>query len=475
MYELVSPVKPLVVLKYLSILVMGAGGMLLVPLIAALYFGDYTIAGVYVIIGSLIILLGYIAHRLLPKGELEWKEALIIAAVIFPFAALLSAIPFTLSTGMPFLDAYFEAVSGVTTTGLSVAPATAGPVFLFARSWLQWVGGIGIIIIILMVFIPPGTSAHRLYAINSPETPLRPGVTATAKVLVQIYCLLTAVSFILLLLGGMPPFDALCHALSAVSTGGFSTRVESAAGFAGLTIPFLITISCLAGAFNFSLYPRLMEDKKAIFSDIQFRYFLFFAAIGIILVFFTLPGTMNPVEGISVSVFQVFSALSTAGFSTVDIGALPDGSKAVLTTLMWIGGSVGSTAGGIKILRLVILLKVVHLVFIRYFLPREALTPLKLGEDVIETEMVYNIFTFVFLYSLVLVGSSFLFMLYGFGLDNALFEVSSALGTVGLSSGITSAAMPGPLKGVLIIDMLLGRIEIVPLLIMAFPGTWMKR
>ncbi|KAF1077238.1 potassium transporter TrkG [Methanogenium sp. MK-MG] len=136
---------------------------------------------------------------------------------------------------------------------------------------------------------------------------------------------------------------------------------------------------------------------------------------------------------------------------------------------------MGSTAGGIKILRLVILLKVVHLVFIRYFLPREALTPLKLGEEVIETEAVYNILTFVFLYSLVLVSSSFIFMLYGFGLDNALFEVSSALGTVGLSCGITSAAMPVLLKGVLIVDMLLGRIEIVPLFILAFPRTWVKR
>ena len=363
----------------------------------------------------------------------------------------------------------------MTTTGLSVAPATVGPAFLFARSWLQWVGGIGIIIIILMVFIPPGTSAHRLYAINSPEAPLKPGVTATAKVLVQIYCLLTAVSCIILFAGGMPPFEALCHALSAVSTGGFSTRTDSAAGFAGLTIPFLLAISCLMGAFNFSLYPRMIKDKGALFSDIQFRYFLLFAAIGILLVFFTLWGTMNPVEGFYVAAFQVISSLSTAGFASVDISTLPDGTKAVLTALMWVGGSVGSTAGGIKILRLIILLKVVHLVFIRYFLPREALTPLKIGDDVIETEMVYNILTFVFLYSLVLVGSSFLFMLYGYGLDNALFEVSSALGTVGLSCGITSAAMPGILKGVLIVDMLLGRIEIVPLFVLFFPRTWVRR
>jgi len=475
MYELVSPVKPLVVLKYLAVLMMGAGAALLVPLIVAIYFRDFSIAAIYAVVGTTIIVLGYLFNRLLPDEDLEWKESLVIAALIFPFSALLSAIPFALSTGMPFLDAFFEAVSGVTTTGLSVAPADVGPVFLFARSWLQWVGGIGVVIIILMVFVTPGISAYRLYAVNAGEQKTRPTVMATATLLVKIYCVLTAISFFILLLGGMSPFDAVCHALSSVSTGGFSTRSESVAGFSEFVIPFLITISCLMGAFNFSLYPKMLEDKKAFFTDIQFRYFLIFALIGILLMLFTLLGSLPFGEAVSVTVFQAFSALSTAGFATVDINMLPDGSKAVLTVLMWVGGSVGSTAGGIKILRLVILLKVVHLVFIRYFLPREALTPLKIGDEVIESEMVYNILTFVFLYSMVLVVSSFLFMLYGFGLDNALFEVSSALGTVGLSCGITSASMPDLLKGVLIVDMLLGRIEIIPLFILFFPRTWVKR
>lgn len=475
MYELVSPVKPLVVLKYLAVLVMGAGAALTVPLIVAIYFGDFSIASIYAVIGCTIIGLGYLFHRLLPEADLEWKESLVIAALIFPFTALLSAIPFSLSTGMPFLDAFFEAVSGVTTTGLSVAPADVGPVFLFARSWLQWIGGIGIVIIILMVFITPGISAYRLYAVNAGEQKAKPTVMATATLLVKIYCVLTAVSFFILIFGGMSPFDAICHALSSVSTGGFSTKSDSVAGFPGFVIPFLITISCLMGAFNFSLYPKMFDDKKAFFTDIQFRYFLIFALVGILLMIFTLGESLPFGEAVSVTVFQALSALSTAGFATVDINMLPEGAKAVLTVLMWVGGSVGSTAGGIKILRLVILLKVVHLVFIRYFLPSEALTPLKIGEEVIESEMVYNILTFVFLYSLILVTSSFFFMLYGFDMGNALFEVSSALGTVGLSCGITSAAMPDILKGVLIIDMLLGRIEIIPLFILFFPRTWVKR
>jgi len=475
MYELVSPVKPLVVLKYLAVLMTGAGGALLVPLVVAIYFREFAIGSVYAVIGCTIIALGYLFHRLLPPADLEWKESLVIAALIFPFTALLSAIPFSLSTGMPFLDAFFEAVSGVTTTGLSVAPAGVGPVFLFARSWLQWIGGIGIVIIILMVFVTPGISAYRLYAVNAGEQKARPTVMATAKLLVGIYCAITAISCGILLIGGMAPFDAVCHALCSVSTGGFSTRPESVAGFSGGVIPLLITISCLMGAFNFTLYPRMLEEKKALFTDIQFRYFFVFALIGICLLLFTLLETLPLNEALPVTLFQAFSALSTAGFSTVDIGTLPDGAKAVLTVLMWIGGSVGSTAGGIKVLRLVILLKIVHLVFIRYFLPREALTPLKIGDEVIESEVVYNILTFVVLYLMVLVISSFLFMLHGFGLDNALFEVSSALGTVGLSCGITSASMPDLLKGVLIVDMLLGRIEIIPLFILFFPRTWFKR
>lgn len=475
MYELVSPVDTRVVLKYMGRLMMGMGAVLAVPMIVALIFMELHTAAVYGATGLLIVIAGYLLVRILPEVELRWKESLVIAAIIFPFLALLNAFPFALSTGMNLSDSFFEAVSGITTTGLSVAPAGVGPVFLFARSWLQWIGGIGIVIIVLLVFIHPGTSAFRLFSANVGESRIRPNVMATASILVKVYLAITAVAFMLLLLSGMPVFDSICHALSAVSTGGFSTGDNSIASFPGIFVPVTIFIGFMMGAVNFGLYSRLSGGIKDFFSDVQFRYFILVLFLGFVLLLSTMVVEMPLGEALPASAFQAASALSTAGFSTIDIGSLPDSSKAVLTLLMWIGGSVGSTAGGIKIMRLIILFKLVHLVFIRFFLPKEALTPLKVADEVVEPEHVYHIVTYVMLYALVIIISSFIFMLHGTGLDNAVFEVSSALGTVGLSTGITGPMMPEILKWTLVVDMVLGRIEIIPLCILLFPRTWIRR
>ena len=475
MYELVSPVDVSLVLKYTGRLMMGMGVLLAVPMAVALVFIEMHTAAVYGATGVLILSGGYFLARFLPEGELGWKESLVIAAIVFPFFALLNAFPFALSTGMGLFDSFFEAVSGITTTGLSVAPAGVGPVFLFARSWLQWIGGIGIVIIVLLVFVHPGTSAFRLFSANAGESRIRPTVLSTASVLVKIYIALTAFTFLILIISGMPAFDSICHALAAVSTGGFSTGNNSLASFPGLFIPVAVFIGFMAGAVNFGLYTRLSGGLRDFFSDIQLRYFIIILLLGFSLLFATMLRGMPAEEALSASAFQAASALSTAGFSTIDIGNLPDSSKAVLTFLMWIGGCVGSTAGGIKIMRLIILFKIVHLVFIRFFLPKEALTPLKVGEEVIDSGHVYHILTYVILYALTLIISSFIFMLHGVGLDNAIFEVSSALGTVGLSTGLTGPLMPEALKWTLIVDMILGRIEIIPLCILLFPRTWVKR
>ncbi|MDD3406673.1 MAG: TrkH family potassium uptake protein [Methanomicrobium sp.] len=475
MYELVSPVRPKVLLRYLSRLIIGSGFVLLAPLIAALFYGEVTVFAIYILIVAAIMIFGLAVSRILPDEELERKEAVLLAAFIFPFLAAVCTLPISFLTDMTLLDAFFEAVSGVTTTGLSVSPSDAGPVFLFTRSWLQWTGGIGILIIAMLIFASPGASAYRLYSVNISEEKIRPTVYATAKTILTIYCALTITAFILLILGGMSVFDSLCHAMSSVSTGGFSTSENSISGFSGIFLPFIITLSCIMGAMNFSLYSLSPGNIRAFISDIQTKYFFAAALLGFVILFFTIYDSSFFQESISISLFQAFSALTTSGFSTVDLSLLTDASKAVLTVLMWTGGCVGSTAGGIKIIRLIILLKIIHIVFIRFFLPREALTPLKAGKEVIESDIVYSTITYVLLYFSAILISCFIFIIYGFEPGSALFEVSSAIGTVGLSCGITDAALPSELKIVLIVDMLLGRIEIIPLVILLYPRTWIKR
>jgi trk system potassium uptake protein TrkH len=476
MYELISPVNFRLVLKYLGLLLVGIGAVTVVPFTIAFFFVEHTIAMVYGLVGSLIIGTGYTLYRFLPEGELQWKEAMVISALVFPVAALISAIPFSLSTGMSFIDAYFEAVSGVTTTGLSVAPPGVGPVFLFARSWLQWIGGIGILIIVLSLLAPAGISASRMFGAAVGERKIRPTVIATSAILFEVYLVITFVAFALLLIGGMGPFDAICHAFSAVSTGGFSTRPDSIAAFPGWLIPAAITIGCVLGSVNFEVFTRMARNPLLLFRSIQFRWFMAIALLGSGILAFTLLGTGDSPGGvIQEGVFQAFSALTTAGFSTTDIGAYPDSSKAVMSVLMWIGGSMGSTAGGIKILRIIALVSIVHLVFIRFFLPRETVTSLKIGQTTVTEDQVFALVTFLFLYFIILVISAISFMLYGYTLVDSLFETSSALGTVGLSVGITGHALALPLKAILIVDMLLGRIEIIPLALLLFPRTWVKR
>jgi trk system potassium uptake protein TrkH len=308
------------------------------------------------------------------------------------------------------------------------------------------------------------------------ERKIRPTVIATSAILFEVYLVITFVAFALLLIGGMGPFDAICHAFSAVSTGGFSTRTDSIAAFPGWLIPAAITIGCVLGSVNFEVFTRMARNPLLLFRSLQFQWFMAIALLGSGMLAFTLLGTgYAPGTIIGEAAFQSFSSLTTAGFSTMDIGAYPDSSKAVMSVLMWIGGSMGSTAGGIKILRIIALVSIVHLVFVRFFLPRETVTTLKIGATTVTEEQVFSLVTFLFLYFIILVVSAISFMLYGYTLVDSLFETSSALGTVGLSVGITGQALASPLKAILIIDMLLGRIEIIPIALLLFPRTWVKR
>ncbi|MPM36700.1 Trk system potassium uptake protein TrkG [bioreactor metagenome] len=478
MYELVSPVNPLAVLKYIGNLLMVFSAVLFVPTLAAFILGETDAAAIYGICALITLGIGAILQKILPSFELELKEALILAAITFPLCSFVSAIPMAISANISLLDSYFECASSLTTTGLSLAPPFPTRLFFFTRSWLQWIGGIGIIVLVLGILIRPGTTAFRLYRVNLGESRVRPSVVATARTLGTVYIVLTLISVALLLLSGMSLYEAICHALSAISTGGFSTKAESIGAYEGFLIPFFITVSCIMGAISFSLYPEVVKDPRALIRDPQVRYLLGLSVLGTAAFALTLSGEAggsDVIRSLPDAAFQTVSALTGTGFSTIDMAPLSDASKGFLSAIMCIGGSIGSTTGGIKIFRLIVIVQLIKLVFYRFFLPREAITPLKVNTQVVDPEEVYRIMTYVLLYSAVLVLSAFIFMLYGINSADAIFETSSALATAGLSAGVTYPGMPALLKLVLCADMLLGRVEIVPLVIMLLPGTWLER
>ncbi|MGM0771632.1 MAG: TrkH family potassium uptake protein, partial [Halobacteriota archaeon] len=397
MYELHIPVNPKAVVKYIGYYMIAFAFVLFVPAIAALVLGYIEGAVDYGITAATVFTIGYVVYRSLPEYDLETKDALIIVALVFPISAFLSAIPMSLTTGMLFIDAYFESVSAVTTTGLSVAPSDVGPLFLFSRSWGQWVGGIGIILVVLSVLISPGTTASRIYKANYGDMKIKPTVISTTRTLGKVYIMITLVSIIMLLISGMSLFDSICHALSCVSTGGFSTRAESIGAYGGSLVPVAISISCLLGAVSFVLYPYLLKKPGKILKNLELRYFLAFIVMGSALFAFTLSRGNTGYDITMDSLFQIISATTTAGFSTIDLSILSEASIAVLIFMMLMGGNVGSTAGGIKIFRVLLLLKVVRNVLTRLFLPKEAITPMKIEDHVIDTDEVYNLVTFILL------------------------------------------------------------------------------
>lgn len=475
MYELLSPVDYKSVVKYMGYFFIAFSIVIAVPIIAAIIFGNMEAAFLYGITAFGVMGLGFMIHRLVPSRDLESKEALIIAAIAFPVSAFISAIPMSMSTGMPFIDAFFESVSAVTTTGLSVAPIDAGPVFLFARSWAQWIGGIGIILVVLSILIRPGTTAFRIYKANYGDMKLKPTVISTTRTLGKVYIIITLISMALLMLSGMSFFDAICHAFCCVSTGGFSTRTESIGAYGGNLIPFAISLSCLLGAVSFVLYPKLLKEPKKFFNDTELKYFILLIIMGSLLFAFTLYNNDPEVSSLENNIFQIISAVTTAGFSTFDLSILSEASKIMLVFMMWIGGNMGSTAGGIKIFRLILLFKLAHNVLLRLMIPKETITPIKVDDHVVGSEEIYNLSTYMLFYAVILIASSFIFMIYGASAGDAIFEVSSALSTVGLSAGLTGATMPNLLKLVLCADMLFGRVEIIPMMILFLPSTWVKR
>ncbi len=475
MYELVSPIEPGRIGRYFGYFLMVLGLILLPPAAFAGIVHETQAAVIFTSVAGFILCAGFILYKLLPKTELRLKEAIVLTAIFFPLSAVISAIPVHLITGATWTDALFECISGITTTGLSVMPAVSDPVFLFFRSWLQWIGGIGIVIVVLLIFLKPGTSAFLLYETQDTSVIVSPGVIATAMMLTKVYITITLLAFGLFLAGGMIPFDALCHALSAVSTGGFSTKTGSIADFSGVVIPVAMCVVMVMGGTNFSIFPELFRNPKKFFGDLQLRYFTLFAVTGVVLMALSLLSTLTGIDAIPIAVFQVISALTTTGFSTTPIGGLPEPSRAVLIILMGIGGSLGSTSGGLKIFRLILIVQIIRIIIMRIFLPREVVIPLKVGDRIMEPDEVYQHISYIFLYGIVLAVSCFVFLVYGYGMSTSLFEVTSALGTVGLSTGLASPSLPLILKGVLSVDMLLGRLEIIPFLILLNPTTWWKR
>jgi trk/ktr system potassium uptake protein len=465
-----------VLAHYLGLLLIPLGALSCVPALVAWGSGRPDVALYGLAVAAGLAGLGAFGRKAGRRAELQRNEALVLTALVFCIASAAGAIPLT-AYGMSPLDAWFESVSGSTTTGLSVLASLdrAPPGLLFARAWLQWVGGLGILVLGLALIVTPGASAKRMGFDPREVADVAGGTRAHARRVLLSYLAVTLLGVGALWALGASVFDAMLHAFASVSTGGFASHDGSLAAFPS-RVRVAILALCLAGAVPFSCYYRtLYQQPRRILADPQLRSLALLCA----LTAFALAGVEWLSGGTAVSFADLaataVSAQTTAGFASISMSALAPGSKLIVIASMFVGGGLGSTAGGIKIFRFLVCLRVLGLLLDRTSIVRSGRASLRLGGDAISSEEVEWVVAVVSAFGILVALSWLAFLVYGYSPLDSLFEVVSAVGTVGLSTGITGAALPALLKGVLSVDMLMGRVEVVAFIVLLRPTTWLGR
>ncbi|MDW7655950.1 MAG: potassium transporter TrkG [Bacillota bacterium] len=405
--------------------------------------------------------------RLFHDKKIFGKQQETVTVVgIWIYAFFIGSMPFLLSGQLNFVRALFESVSGWTTTGLSVVDVEkTPPIYLFYRSLMQYCGGLGFVM--LMLLFASGKNAMKLFSAEGHADRLEPNLRSTAKTMIFIYIGFTASGATAYGILGMNWFDALNHAMAALSTGGFSTRSDSIGSFQSLPIEMVTIVLMLLGTTNFAILALLLKGKfRTILKIGELRFFSFLLVLSIpILTMSGLYGIyQNMADSLRAAIFQSVSALSTTGFSTVDISIWHADMILLLILLMIIGGGAGSTAGGLKYSRVYVLLKTLIADIKMRFLPErivsESYTYKPQGKIYLTPKYVSDVSRFAFAYIVILLIGTLLTAFSGIPTETALFEFTSALGTVGLSTGATGPTTQPFMLIVEMAGMILGRLEI---------------
>ncbi len=443
----------------------------------SLYYGEIPISLRYLAIIALLVGAGWPLSRLQAPDRIQSNEAMVIVTLAFVLSPLLMSWPLA-AAGLSGLDAYFEAVSGVTTTGLTTLATVQDSAhsFLFARAWMQWYGGLGIAVLAMAIMAQHGMATRKL--VESSGTELQVSSTRThARRVLAVYALLTLAGGLLIWAAGLAPFDALAHALSAVSTGGFSTFDRSLGGALPAVVPVAVMFVSFLGAVSLPLY--FFAWRRGIgelLGDLELRTLAGACLTGtLLLALWFWQAGVPMAEALRQGGLLIVSAQTTAGFSAQSTASLDAYPKGLLILSMAVGGSLGSTAGGVKLLRVLILLRLIQSLLRRTAATEHAVVEARLGGRRLEAADMTQVLLIIALFGAVVVLSWLAFLAHGYPALDALFEVVSATGTVGLSTGITGSDLPAFLKLVLCLDMLAGRLEIVALLVTLYPVTWLGR
>ncbi len=462
--------------------------LLVFPAIGALIYGEDTLLSFAVTIGALT-LTGLLAVKKRPaKTSIYAKEGYVIVALTWIMMSLFGALPFYISGHIPsFTDAFFETVSGFTTTGSTILQnIEAMPKsLLFWRSFTHWIGGMGILVFVIAIM--PKTESSSMHVMRA-EVPgptvgkLVSKLRASARILYGIYCALTAVQVVMLLAGGMPLFDSLVNSFATAGTGGFGVLNNSIEGYNSVYSEMVIAVFMLIFGVNFNLYYMfLMKQGRQAIKNEELRWYIGIVASAVIIIAASLYTTKHDglAESFRYAFFQVSSIITTTGFSTTNFDTWPLIAKFVLVFLMFVGACAGSTGGGIKVSRLVVLVKS-GLRDIKKAINPRSIETVKLDKRTVEEPVVKSISVFFATYMLLLAGAILVVSLDGFDFETTATAVISCISNIGPGLGAVGpygnfADFSMLSKLVLSFVMLAGRLELIPMLMLFSPYAWARK
>ena len=472
----------------LSRVIMLQGVLLLPSCLVGILYKEWGDALTYLIVSFVCFIVGFLMYLTKPKSSTFYaKEGFVAVSLSWIIMSLIGAMPLYFTSDIPsFTDALFEIISGFTTTGSSILPnvEALSHANLFWRSFSHWIGGMGVLVFILAILPMSGGSTMNLMKAESPGPSvgkLVPRIQQTAFLLYAIYFAMTIIELILLLCGSMKPFDALCLTLGTAGTGGFGIKNDSLASYSVYSQVIVTIFMFLFGVnFTFYYYILIKKVKDALRMEEVRGYFLLFSAAAIAIALnLSLSGNPGFWHNLQQSAFQVASVMTTTGYATTDFNLWPTFSKVILVGLMFIGACAGSTGGGIKVSRILLYVKQVGKELMQQIHPRQ-ISVTKLDGKGIEHTTIRSCNVFLMTYGVVFIISILLISLDGFDFTTTFTAVAATLNNIG--PGLNMVGPTGNFadfsvfsKYVLMFNMLAGRLEILPMLILFHPATWKKQ
>ncbi len=453
-----------VVAHYLGKIMQGVGVTVLIPLIIALIHHEQTYLG-FIIPSLLSIGLGTLLTKIeIQHCRMRLRHGMMISSLAWLWASFIGSLVMILCLDITFINAFFENMSAWTGSGLTMfADVEILPKsILFLRSIEQWIGGLGIVVIVIGILIHSGTAADRLYKSEAREDRIKPSIANTLKKSLQIYLIYTFIGVMLFLIAGMPLFDSVNNAFTSIATGGMSIKNLDMGFYQNDVIYFISMFLMILGATSFLAHYKAFKTKGlSIFKDIQFIVMMGLIAIAAIVLYLTT--NVIPMD----ILFHVISAITTTG-SSISAGQIvfwPDTMKIIITALMIIGGAAGSTVGAVKIIRIVTILKGIYSNIVNIISPEGRVVTMKISNREMKESEIREASSYLSLYLIFILIGWLVLVLYGYDGLNSLFEITSAQGNVGITTGITSSIMPLGAKIVMIFNMWIGRLEIIPVLV----------